>query len=116
MDMRFSALIAMGMDHSNCAVIEVTAADDSVRSAVIEGITGNGDRGFLDVLGLGVTTGLVRIEAELQDWPSKDGSQDYKLISATPVLFFSCDTAKARRFKTNVEDWPPTDPACSNAS
>lgn len=106
MDMRFSALIAMGMNQSNCAVIEVAAADDDVRSAVIEVITGNGDREFLDVLGLGVTTGLVRVEAELQDWTTQDSAPNYKLISATPVLFSSCDTAKARRFRNDIEGWP----------
>lgn len=116
MDMRFSALIAMGMDQSSCAVIEVTAANDAVRSAVIEGITVNGDREFLDVLGLGVTTGLVRVEAELQDWKIQDSSPNYKLISATPVLFSSCDTAKAKRFRTDIEGWPSADPACNNAS
>ncbi|MGN5168211.1 hypothetical protein ACTG10_23690 [Aeromonas hydrophila] len=117
MDMKFSALIAMGMNQSNGAVIEVTAADETVRQVVIEDIRGEGDREFIDVLGDGLPkTGLVRVEVELQDWPSEYDAPNYKLISATSVLFSCCDTNKARRLQTKIEGWPLTDPAFSNAS
>ncbi|MND21204.1 hypothetical protein D3C77_29100 [compost metagenome] len=109
MDMKFSALIAMGMNQSNGAVIEVTAADETVRQIVIEDIRGEGDREFIDVLGDGLPkTGLVRVEVELQDWPSEHDATSYKLISATSVLFSSCDTAKARRFQNKIEGCPPS--------
>ncbi len=112
MDMKFSAMIAMGMNQYNGAVIEVTAADETVRQAVLEDIRGEGDREFIDALGEGLpNTGLVRIEAELQDWPSEYDSPNYKVISATPVHFMACDTAKANRFITRVSVSQKEDPA-----
>ncbi len=103
MDMKFSALIAMGMNPYNGAVIEVTAADETVRREVLADIRGEGDREFIDALGEGLPkTGLVRVEVELQDWPSEYNSPNYTLISATSVLFTSIDPAKATRFSIPV--------------
>ncbi|MGN5077348.1 hypothetical protein ACTG2C_22595 [Aeromonas veronii] len=112
MDMKFSALIAMGMNQYNGAVIEVTAADETVRREVLADIRGEGDREFIDALGEGLpNTGLVRVEAELQEWPSEYNSPSYKVISAAPVHFVTCDTAKANRFITRVSVGPKEDPA-----
>lgn len=103
MDMKFSATIALGMNQYNGAVIEVTAADETVRQVVLEDIRGEGDREFIDALGDGLPkTGLVMVEVELQDWPSRYDSPNYKLISATSVLFASVDHAKATRFSIPV--------------
>lgn len=85
-DMQFTALLAMGQHQSNGAVLDVTAASAEVRDLVIEDIVTEGDREFIDVLGAGLpTTGLVKVMAELEGWPSEYESPNYKMISVKTV-------------------------------
>ncbi len=85
-DMTFTALIAIGSSQYGAAVLNVTSADADVRRLVIEDITEEGDRDFLDALGDGLpSNGLVSVHAELVGWPGEYDAPKYRLISATPV-------------------------------
>ncbi len=85
-NMTFTALIAIGLSQYGGAVLNVTSADADVRKLVIDDITDEGDRDFIDALGEGLpSNGLVNVHAELVGWPGECDAPEYRLISATAV-------------------------------
>lgn len=85
-DMTFTAVVALGMTTSGGAVLDVTSADDAIRSMVIEHIREDSDRDFIDAIGNGLPkSGLVKVKCEVERWPDEYDFPEYKLISVSPM-------------------------------